>query len=899
MITETPFSYNEELRYQLDSQEEIIDWELINRADDDYIRLVDSSMDMGIKDRPVVAQAIHELRLAQKQGSSVDITTELIKERATEIQMLRAKFLKDTSTKLRESTLISEFNKTYAEGDKEEAAAAKRFFARLSANTENPSEPDVLQEDSLSSLDIEPFQQYIESDKSIYRKASEVINPKTNRFYVDTYDYFLVDSNGAFLLNIDFKFTNTHKFLKAAAIYKKTGKYTAYKRDSVAYTSFRKKEEHRRKVGLTAPCRLNKDGSVTDLHITGEFYNFLNYGRVQILDEGALKSNINIEATKSFDFPKFIDFQFWYTWVKKFARANGFNLITLKSRRKGASFMEGIDTASILNLHPDKVVIHAAGDKKYITVAGAITPMSYRQLRFYEEKTPFIRGAVNKDGTSKGLLSTKIEELVLGFKYKNRLLGGWLSTLFSLSTRNEPGAAVGKDAIAIKCDELNDFPNFSDFMSVTNPTITSGAFKTGIISAFGTGGVKAGNWAEFEKNYYETKIYDFMPFSNVWDKDSQAEVIGLFLPYWWGLQGVNKDGVWAMDEQGNTIYQIAKEISVNERRLKKLDTGIGRDYIMHCSQYANRPSEAFNSGTETVLTSLELKEYIKRLKIDKGNHFYSDGMIIDDEKGKSFRTNDWLDASNYETHPYITKVPFNANEDFAGCLRIYHRPYMIEDKIPDGLYFSVYDPVGSEIVGNEIQDRHSLASIQVWMASNNITNSNGKILVASWIGRRDTQLEMDQILFDITEYYNGKVLAEMDRGNVKANAKQLKKTHLLLPDPTELVLNRKVRNTNNTSYGMIIGKGNRKTDGIDYLKDFLYETLSVDENGRKLRRFHYIKDLEFLIEVDKFRLKGNFDRISTAILAVYQFNANDALKRKPKTKAKNKGNNLQSKLLKH
>jgi hypothetical protein len=58
--------------------------------------------------------------------------------------------------------------------------------------------------DLLLTDEDEPFYKYIISDKSMYKKASETINPKTGKNYIDPYDYLMVDDNGHFLLNIDF-----------------------------------------------------------------------------------------------------------------------------------------------------------------------------------------------------------------------------------------------------------------------------------------------------------------------------------------------------------------------------------------------------------------------------------------------------------------------------------------------------------------------------------------------------------------------------------------------------------------------------------------------------------------------------------------------------------------------
>lgn len=38
-------------------------------------------------------------------------------------------------------------------------------------------------------------------------------------------------------------------------------------------------------------------------------------------------------------------------------------------------------------------------------------------------------------------------------------------------------------------------------------------------------------------NFYNPNKFHFMPFENVWDKDSRNEVCGYFKPYCWGLQG--------------------------------------------------------------------------------------------------------------------------------------------------------------------------------------------------------------------------------------------------------------------------------------------------------------------------------------------------------------------------
>ena len=69
-----------------------------------------------------------------------------------------------------------------------------------------------------------PFIDYIKSDKSSYPFASTIINPNTRKEYIDVDNDFLVGNSGGFLMNISFKFINTHIFSEVARIFEKNYK---------------------------------------------------------------------------------------------------------------------------------------------------------------------------------------------------------------------------------------------------------------------------------------------------------------------------------------------------------------------------------------------------------------------------------------------------------------------------------------------------------------------------------------------------------------------------------------------------------------------------------------------------------------------------------------------------
>ena len=171
---------------------------------------------------------------------------------------------------------------------------------------------------------IYPFLQYINEDKSHYKHAKDV-------GYVDPDDLFLIGESGGFLMNINpgYTFVNTEYFTEVADYYRKHKVFTTFKVDSIPHRQFRRREQYRRKHGFEAPCLRYPDGSIHNIRITGGHYNFLNYTRMEQLDESSVKrGNVNT-ADKFYDFPKFLDSQFWTWHIMEFAENNGFNLLIL------------------------------------------------------------------------------------------------------------------------------------------------------------------------------------------------------------------------------------------------------------------------------------------------------------------------------------------------------------------------------------------------------------------------------------------------------------------------------------------------------------------------------------------------------------------------------------------
>lgn len=713
-----------------------------------------------------------------------------------------------------------------------------------------------------------PFLNYINEDKSHYKTATEV-------GYNDPDNLFLIGDSGGFLLNIqpDDKFVNTHLFTEMADFYRKNKKYTFLKEDTIPHRQLRKREEYRRRHGISMPCLL-RNGKIENIRITGSHYNFLNYTMIEQLDESTTKSTAKSSVGKKFyDFSKFIDAQFWTFHVMEFAIRNGFHLIIDKTRRGGFSYIMAADSANTINLQPRKVQIHVAADKKYLVATGGLTDFTINNLRFYETKTPFV----------KGILSTDKENFRLGFKLPSGVVSpkSWNSALFTVSAMNNPDCAIGKDAVNVKVEELSTMENFDDFMAVTEPAMRTGSYTTGSLFCWGT--ATSGNMQVFEQNFYSPRSYNFMPFENVWDKDCRNEVCGYFKSYAWGLQGQIGDR-YAMDADGNSNIELGLRIAYNERKKKKDTAKTFADYINYLGQYALMPAESFSSATENLFSSEELMAWEERLRTDNSFKFYVDGWLFEEGKKVIFKTNSRIEAEggkhNQDYYDWIEGVPRKGHEHPHGCIRKWFNPMQVPhiDKegkqvigTPPGLYSISYDPVGVNKENKLITNKHSHNSIKVWM---NPSQYNGfkTALVAAYYGRPEKLEEADKVCLLLAKYYNcvGTTGVEINRGETVSNFTKWKALKYLMKDPVE-IWDTSIKGNVVSTYGVNMGDGTKKLEGLRLLKEMLYSVIGQDDLGNDVYLFQTIYDYQSILELKKWNNLGNFDRVSEMIIRALQW----------------------------
>ena len=727
-----------------------------------------------------------------------------------------------------------------------------------------------------------PFIDYLCEDKSKYPKASEGISYITNKPLYDPDNDFLIGNSGGILMNIDFIVINIERLSKAADTFDEYGTYCDYDPSTPAYESFWQRETSRRKKGVFIKAKLyykdipkffdvnttdeERESLLQPLRITGAHYTYLNYGRIERTPNDKERAILKREGAEYVEtvmgFPRYWDGDYWNFKIDEFIANNKFHLAKAKARRKGFSYKRGSQAANTINLFPNVTVTLAADQLAYLTDKSATTFMAKKCLDHFEEHTFWKRGYI----------SEAIDDILMGYRVSTKGLKnfGWLSNLYSVAIGKNESAAVGKKAIEIDFEEAGKCPNLQKALDVTLSNTESGAISVGTIRVYGTGGTKGANWAAFSKAFYNPKMNKMLCMENVWDINKRHEVCGFFFPQVWDCE--------PYIERGNSIIFTAYAWDKQDKENHFHDND-SETHIIYKAQRANTPAEAFINTTENMFASPELNLHVSDLINDNATRFFQDGWIVVNDLGNSNKAEFIPKAECIKRnifgkgrfHEFVNQVPHGSRDDTHGCVRMYYRPFLVNGEVPKDLYFVSVDAYKVDKAQKDVTDKHSLYSAQVWMRSNTITPyPNQKLLVCEYIGRLDTMEQNDIVTMGMCLIYNAECCPEAGTGETVSNFIKYKLRRYLMLDPTN-ANTRKLTNPNNNDYGIVIGDGDKKYNGLRMLKEFIYEPLSYTADGKPIRRLKSISSVRLLLECQRFTAEGNFDHISAAIVAMYVF----------------------------
>jgi hypothetical protein len=179
------------------------------------------------------------------------------------------------------------------------------------------------------------------------------------------------------------------------------------------------------------------------------------------------------------------------------------------------------------------------------------------------------------------------------------------------------------------------------------------------------------------------------------------------------------------------------------------------------------------------------------------------------------------------------------------------------------MYIIAHDPYAQDGYGQSLGAAYVIKRVNAYSKPDDM-------IVATYVGRPDSQDEYNNNLFLLAKYYNARIGFENDRGEIIPYAKRHKLMNMLMPeveifDKTDNVRIRKL----GRSYGMSMGSKERKGQAEIYLRDWLKTTRGKDENGGTKLNLHYVYDIALIDELIKYNRRGNFDRVSALMVGMF------------------------------
>jgi len=408
----------------------------------------------------------------------------------------------------------------------------------------------------------------------------------------------------------------------------------------------------------------------------------------------------------------------------------------------------------------------------------------------------------------------------------------------------------GKAGELIFFEESGSFSGLLKAWEVAMPTMRQGSKTLGTMIAFGTGGEEGPGFEGLEELFYHPDAYNCMGFENDWDAGAMGTICGYFVPIYKNLDGF-------IDENGNSLINAAVEYE-EEQREKKKKGNDPKSYDQYIAEHPFTPQEATLQVTANTFDVNSLKEQYNRVISGNLDKIGVVGEMYYNSKGKA----DFTPNSNLRA---ISKFPHRKDDNLTGAVVLYEPPFKteVEEVTPKNMYIICHDPYAQ----GKAESSSSLGAAYVIKVPNNMSKPDD-IIVASYVGRPQTQDEYNRTLFMLAEYYNAKIGFENDRGEVIAYAKRFRKMHLL-QEEFEMLDKKELRSKNvKRQFGMHMTE-QRKSQGELYIRDWLISGRGADEDGNITLNLQKIYDLALLQELIKFNRKGNFDRVMALMVGMY------------------------------
>lgn len=673
--------------------------------------------------------------------------------------------------------------------------------------------------------------------------------------------------------------TNTRYFSEAAIAWKKNGgRYTTAPHGSRDYYEFWQEQDKRCKYGY----------KVGDLWIPGRMYGYLNFFPISRVPDDVLfqaikerrdkRGNLSINnVEKTVGFPSFweIDYEWWN--LKHIAwnggsfmgvhSPGGKGMVVLKTRGAGFSYKEAWDGIYNYNFIDGSKSYYFAAAEPFL-VGDAILDKVQTGLDWINKYSPYWKKNRLKKTTLMHQKASYIDDYGVEKGSMSEIIGQIV---------DKPSKTRGKRGRKASFEEGGSFPHLEKALEVCQGSMREGTVYVGEITVFGTGGEEGPGIQGLENIFNYPDAWDMLAFPNIWDSGIAGTECGLFIPCY-------RANSWFMDEDGNVDIEAAIRADDIEREKKK-KTGKPKDLDGRKAEYPRSPGEALQRLNGNGFNKAEIQQQIRRIKTDKGiQALLRYGRMITSSTssyGYDFQILPKYNAKPIEIYPH-----HSLGEDLDGCITILQRPYSDQQgHTPPEMYMATFDAYYKE----DAEDQTSLFSCKIWKQENTIDKSYVDLPVAWYAGRPKTLEELYFQFFGLLAMYNARAQGEIAGGGqgIFTHAKTYRLLERLYNEP-EMIHNKEIASKSAGNSYLMNLNADRKKLGLSYLEDWHMQPRGINDKGHVIYNINEIYDIAFLEEMLKFNPnKGNFDRISDAIVAMFMLKERRAEMVKQRRKSRN------------
>lgn len=367
-------------------------------------------------------------------------------------------------------------------------------------------------------------------------------------------------------------------FCEMANIYNNTGKYTTFPEFTKPWHDLWEREVD----------RLNNGYTVGKYRITGDNYYYLNYYRMEIIDENAISG-----AGRYYSFPKFLSKQYEWFHYLEMAEILRLNAIALKSRGVGWSEMTAATSVRPYTTKPAYRVVLTAYDDTKLT---SLKRKCWYQLDWLNTNTNgglrHVRQKINNDDTKR---ASKLS--------RDGTESGWMSEIHTIIA-DKPGKIRGDRTDRLIYEEAGSNPILSASWIQGDSLVELGGQHFGTKIGLGTGGDDMA-LSGLADAFTNPKAFKVLPFKNYDTYDGNPELTAFFLP-------AHKFALVSkyLDSRGVTNYPEFKKYYEDYR--KSLS---GQKYLDECAEHCFVPEEALAKTGANVFDSELVSQQMVNIKL--------------------------------------------------------------------------------------------------------------------------------------------------------------------------------------------------------------------------------------------------------------------------------------------